>query len=138
MRSVKPGRGPSAMGAVGSCVAILFGIFWTVMAYQLTRDAPFPLVGVFFPLFGAVFVLVGIGNLIYHLYNTTAPNRLSTFDLTEHGEEPDPLNRRFGGRGAARKEGRPAPRRHAGDFCPFCGEKVGREVDFCPRCGKDI
>ena len=138
MRSVKPGRGPSAMGAVGSAAAILFGLFWTVMAYQLTRDSPFPMVGTFFPLFGAVFVLVGIASLLYHLYNTAAPNRLSSFDLTEHGEEPDPLNRRFGSRRAARHEGRSPSRTYAGEFCPFCGEKADPEVDFCPHCGKDI
>ena len=32
MRSIKPGRGPSAMGAVGSAAIGVFGIFWTISA----------------------------------------------------------------------------------------------------------
>ena len=30
MKSIKPGRGPSAMGAMGSAFAVIFGIFWTI------------------------------------------------------------------------------------------------------------
>lgn len=32
MKSIKPGRGPSAMGALGSIICVVFGIFWTIMA----------------------------------------------------------------------------------------------------------
>lgn len=30
MKSVKPGRGPSAMNAVGSIAVGIFGVFWTI------------------------------------------------------------------------------------------------------------
>ena len=60
MRSVKRGRGPSAIGGIGSLIAVVFGIFWTILAYQLTRNAPFPLVGTIFPFFGIVFIIAGI------------------------------------------------------------------------------
>lgn len=136
MRSLKQGRGPSAMGAVGSVIAILFGIFWTVFAWNMTRNVP--LVGTIFPLFGVLFVLFGIANLVYSLYNTTARNRLSLLDLTETGEEPDPLNQRFGGKSTPGPRPSSSSRKYAGDFCPFCGGKVDRTVDFCPHCGKDI
>ena len=52
MKSIKPGRGPSAMGAMGSVVAIIFGIFWTIMAASM--GAP-----LFFPIFGVIFILIG-------------------------------------------------------------------------------
>ena len=52
MKSVKPGRGPSAMGAVGSVIAVIFGIFWTITAASM--GAPF-----FFPLFGVLFIILG-------------------------------------------------------------------------------
>lgn len=48
MKSIKPGRGPSFQGVAGSIVAIVFGIFWTVMAFSITADSPFPVTN-FFP-----------------------------------------------------------------------------------------
>lgn len=84
------------MGAMGSVFAIIFGIGWTAMAFSMTRGSPFPMVGVVFPLFGVGFVCLGIGRLIYDLKNTVSKNRMSVLEITEDGEEPDPLNERFG------------------------------------------
>ena len=89
MRSIKPGRGPSGMGALGSIIAVIFGIFWTIMAVSM--GAP-----VFFPIFGILFVILGIVQAVYHFKNATGKNRYSAFDITEEGEEPDPLEERFG------------------------------------------
>ena len=95
MQSIKPGRGPSAMGAIGGVIAVAFGIFWTVMAFTMTREAPAP-VHIFFPLFGVMFVVAGIANVAYNFYNTTNKQRLSAFDITTTQEESDPLNEMFG------------------------------------------
>jgi hypothetical protein len=92
MYSIKPGRGPSRMSAIGGIAAVLFGIFWTVMAFKITDDAPFPLVHVFFPLFGVVFVIMGIIGVIYNISNATRRDRFSMLDVTTDKEEPDPLN----------------------------------------------
>ena len=35
MKSIKPGRGPSMMGGVGSVIAAIFGVFWTIGAVQM-------------------------------------------------------------------------------------------------------
>ena len=35
MKSVKPGRGPSGLGFIGSVFGIIFGIFWTIMAASM-------------------------------------------------------------------------------------------------------
>ena len=43
MKSVKPGRGPSAMGAFGSLAAVLFGIVWTAVAASSGAPGFFPL-----------------------------------------------------------------------------------------------
>lgn len=96
MYSIKPGRGPSAMGAVGSVIAIVFGIGWTILAFNITKDAPFPIVGIIFPLFGVLFVIIGIVQFAYNVINTTARNRMSALDVTTGTEEPDPLNQIFG------------------------------------------
>ena len=133
------------MSAVGAAVSILFGIFWTVMAFVITKDAPIPFVHFAFPAFGVIFILLGVISLIYSITNTVSPNRLSTFDITTDTEEPDPLNQRFGrpSEGAAATpsphvRSTNSPRKYPGEFCPFCGERVTNEMDFCPKCGKDI
>ena len=35
MKHVKPGRGPSAMGAMGAIFTALFGVIWTVAAASM-------------------------------------------------------------------------------------------------------
>lgn len=45
MKSIKPGRGPSMMGAFGSAAVTVFGILWTIMA--MSMGAP-----IFFACFG--------------------------------------------------------------------------------------
>ena len=52
---------PSATGSVvGGLIAAGFGAFWTVMAFAITRFAPFPLIGIIFPLFGILFIVAGL------------------------------------------------------------------------------
>ena len=134
MRSIKPGRGPAGMNAFGAVVAVIFGIIWTIAAVSM--GAPF-----FFPLFGIVFVIAGIGQAVYHYHNATSENRFSSFDITDENEEPDPLNRRFGPQSSGTEPPQPeepdAPGTSAA-FCPFCGEKVAGEFEFCPKCGKKL
>lgn len=129
MRSIKPGRGPSGMGAVASIFVALFGVIWTLATIRI--GAPF-----FFSLFGILFVGLAIVQGIYHFKNATGKNRYSSFDITEDGEEPDPLNQRFGEEnpyaGAERKDGTAAA------FCPYCGEPVDGAYEYCPKCGKKL
>lgn len=133
MKSIKPGRGPSAMGAAVSIFAIIFGLFWTIMAYCITQDAPFPLVGAIFPLFGILFVIIGIMQAIFHFKNATSKERMSLFDITHSREEADPLNRHFGTPNIDLNE-----TSDAGSFCPYCGERVKSSYQFCRKCGKNL
>ena len=48
MKSIKPGRGPSGLGFIGSVFGIIFGIFWTIMAARLGAPALIPILGVIF------------------------------------------------------------------------------------------
>ena len=127
MKSVKPGRGPSAMGAMGSVIAVIFGIFWTIAAASM--GAP----GIF-PLFGVLFVILGIVQAVYNFKNATGKNRYSSFDIVEDGEEPDPLDQRF------RDASQTTPQPDSGKFrfCPYCGAKLGAEFEFCGKCGKKL
>lgn len=131
MKSIKPGRGPSFMGGIGSAAAAVFGVIWTLFA--LSMGAP-----VIFALFGVVFVAMGVMQAIYNFKNATSKDRYSSFDITSDSEEPDPLNERFG-----RQEDEPFPptlggNEENGNFCPYCGAKIKPDYEFCKQCGKKI
>lgn len=135
MKSIKPGRGPSAMGAVGSVAVGLFGVFWTISAASM--GAP-----IFFVFFGIVFVGLAIMQGIYHFKNATGQNRMSVFDITDHREEPDPLNQFVNQRNRSNpaiSETDPVRKESQFEYCPYCGNKVIEETyRFCPKCGKEI
>ena len=129
MKSIKPGRGPSAMGAVGSIFSAIFGVIWTIAAASM--GAP-----VFFWLFGVVFVILGIVQAIYNFKNATGENRYSAFDIVDSGEEPDPLAQQLG----LEREDIEPEAGEAGDFryCPYCGARLGSGFTFCGKCGKRL
>lgn len=130
MKSVKPGRGPSAMGAFGAVIAVIFGIFWTITAASMGAPG-------FFPFFGVLFILMGVAQVVYNLKNATGENRYSAFDIVEDGEEPDPLDQRFGAASGPDRE-TDAPPDGGFRFCPYCGAKLGAEFTFCGKCGKKL
>ena len=132
MKSIKPGRGPSMMGGFGSVFSVIFGIFWTILAASMTRGTG--LIGIIFPLFGVLFIIIGVFNAIYHFKNASGKNRYSDYDITDAGEEPDPLNRRFGSPEAdARPDAAGAPR-----YCPYCGSPVAGDFRYCSACGREL
>lgn len=52
---------PSEAGSIGGGMVItLFGCFWTIMAFSITSFIPIPIVHIVFPLFGVIFVIVGV------------------------------------------------------------------------------
>lgn len=139
MKSIKPGRGPSMMGAIVGAAVVIFGILWTVGAANITSEAnmmfggdPFTdTMSTIFPLFGVVFVGVAVVGVIYNLKNATGKNRYSEFDIVDGDEEPDPLNQRFGEAGEEKDA-------KEGSFCPYCGNKIEGDYVYCNRCGKRL
>lgn len=138
MKSIKPGRGPSGMSFIGSIVAIVFGVFWTIMAANITAHSPFGIVGAIFPLFGILFILVGVVQAVYHYRNATGKDRYSIFDITDSSEEGDPLNKWVKNeiKDVTEKEQEITSAKF--NYCPFCGAKVDSEYLYCPKCGKTI
>lgn len=96
MQSLKPGRGPSLIGGIGSLGVAVFGVFWFILSFAVAPHNPFPLVGILFPLFGIALVVMGLVGAVYNFTNATNAKRFSAFDVTSSQEEPDPLNERFG------------------------------------------
>ena len=139
MRSIKPGRGPSMMGGVMGIFAAVFGIIWTGAAVSM--GAP-----VFFALFGIIFIAIAIFNTVYNFKNATGENRYSLYDITEHGEEEDPLNARFGADSPAEKEAEKEVKKEAEQqrnskdnrFCPYCGAELQSDFVYCNSCGRKL
>lgn len=130
MRSIKPGRGPSMMGGVMGIFAALFGVVWTLTA--LSSGAP----GMF-GLFGLIFIGIAVAQAVYNFKNATGKNRYSSFDITEHGEEPDPLDIRYGSQ-EHYTESSPSPHSTASSFCPYCGTPAKEGYVYCNNCGKKL
>jgi len=134
MYSVKPGRGPSLLGAIMAGVVALFGVLWTVGA--TAAGAP-----PFLTLFGIIFVVFAVVGGVFSLYNAAGRNRFSSFDITTDREESDPMTEALDltePDGEKRGQQPAGPRRFAGGYCPYCGAGVEPDFDYCPKCGKDI
>lgn len=132
MKSIKPGRGPSFMGGIASLFGIVFAIFWTIMAVSM--GAP-----VSFPLFGLLFIGIGVANAVYSFKNATEEHRYSEYDIVDSHEEPDPWNTRYGAQAETAFNQSTAD--NPGDgfaYCPYCGAKLGVGFAFCGKCGKPL
>ena len=138
MKSIKPGRGPSGMSFVSDIAGIVFGVIWTLIAFTMTGGGAFGLIGLLFPLFGVVFIIVGIINAMYHYRNATGKDRYSAFDITEDGEEGDPSQRWVKGAEPWDKPKQSQSPKSGADFCPYCGAKTQGGFRFCPKCGREL
>ena len=126
MKSIKPGRGPSFMGGIMSIFVGLFGVVWTIAAAGMG--------GGLFALFGIVFVAVAVVRAIYNFRNATGKHRYSAFDITDSGEEPDPLNEQFGDLRLSTQKKTDVNSK----FCPYCGTPVAGDFEYCNNCGKKL
>lgn len=126
MKSIKPGRGPSMMGAVGSIIAVIFGIAWIGIVDSMRAPS-------IFIIFGILFVIMGIANVVYNLTNATSKNRFSIYDFVDSKEERDPLDK------YAKKESN-AQKNHNEQvfFCPYCGSEIKDDFEFCVKCGRKL
>lgn len=138
MKSVKPGRGLSGMSAIAAIAVAIFGLFWTGMAVMITRGTGGG-IGLIFPLFGVIFVFVGIGQAVYHLKNARGKDRFSLLDIVDKSEEGDPSDRWIRNEMASDAKGGDSSL-DAGEFnfCPYCGYKLDTTYMYCPKCGKSI
>lgn len=133
MKSVKPGRGPSGLGALSGIFAALFGVFWIVLTISIGAWFMAP--------FGVIFVIIAIVNVIYNYKNATGEERYSVFDIVDSDEERDPFDRKYG----KKKDefivsGAYAQKSDSDkyDYCPYCGKKLESDFEFCPYCGRKI
>ncbi len=135
MKRIKPGRGISKLGYQGSMGAVFFGVLWTVIALVMgiTVATQFGgmaiIIAVVFPLFGILFISLAWKQAKFNQHNATSKDRHSLVDITEDGEEGDPMDPVVG----------IAPEKEKGDyFCTKCGSTVDLFDNFCPKCGNRL
>ncbi|MFZ5985574.1 MAG: zinc-ribbon domain-containing protein [Bacillota bacterium] len=135
MKSIKPGRGPSALGAFVGIFVALFGVFWTVSAASMGAPSIFPLFGVFF-------VIIAVVQIAYNLNNAAAKNRMSVYDITDDNEEVDPIQKliddREDGRNNSYRSDNVMDESSDINYCPYCGKHLDQDYVFCPKCGKQV
>jgi len=124
------------MGGVAGILVAVFGFVFIGIAGSAGAPPAFTL-------FGVLFVVLAIVASGVSFYNATAKNRMSSLDITEDGEEPDPIARVIRGESKADSDdqapsAKRSPRQFKGDYCPYCGNPLEADFDFCPKCGKDI
>ncbi len=131
------------MSGIAGIGAVIFGIFWTILAAQ--TGVPF------FSAFGIIFIVMAVVGVIYNMKNATGEKRYSAFDIVDEGEEEDPLNERFGRSAktdnADRTENAEPRTQESGthtapqgenNFCPYCGAPVKETYTFCRKCGRRL
>lgn len=127
MKSIKPGRGPSAMNGIGSIFAAIFGIIWTMVTVSM--GAPW-----FFALFGIVFIGMAVFQAVYHWKNATSEDRFSVYDIVDSSEEGDAADRLI----QREDRGGTIPEKDDVNFCPYCGTPVKPGYAFCAKCGRQL
>ena len=126
MKRIYPGRRPSKMGFAGSIFSIAFGILWTILAFTMTRGLG--VIGVVFPLFGVLFVGLGIVQSVYH-YKNAAGRRASLFDVSDDQAQAGPHDAQAGPHDAqAQQDGV--------RYCGYCGQRLQSDMLYCTKCGR--
>lgn len=119
MKRIYPGRRPSKMGFAGSIFSIAFGILWTILAFSMTRGLG--VIGVVFPLFGVLFVGLGIVQSVYH-YKNAAGRRASLFDVSDDQAQAGSHDAQ------AQQDGV--------RYCGYCGQRLQSDMLYCTKCGR--
>lgn len=112
----------------------------------MTANSPFGIIGLIFPLFGVLFIVMGIIQAAYHYKNATGKDRFSIFDITDRSEEGDPADRWIKNdfksydtyNGSEQKIHDSKTLSNEINYCPYCGKLLNEEFTFCPKCGKRI
>jgi hypothetical protein len=112
------------MGAIGSLVAVIFGIGWTLNVAATPFGVRNPMV-----IFGVAFVVMAVIQFFYHFKNTAGKNRMSLYDITDDNETAvkKTVNRERQASGSGTR-----------GYCPHCGHKLNRGDAFCSTCGQSV
>ena len=135
MKSIKRGRASSlTSGIVGIAMSIAFFGIATQVSNDFGEFAFVPMI------MGLIVLGLSIGEII----GATRKNRFSEYDITDDGEEPDPLNQYYGSQAQPTQNWQSptsAPAQSgtaAQSYCPYCGTRIEQGYAYCPSCGKRL
>lgn len=135
MKSIKRGRASSMTSGI---VGIVMSMVFFGMALQVSDSfGEFA----FMPM---IMGLIVLGVSIAEIIGATRKNRFSEYDITDDGEEPDPLNQYYGGQAQSTQNWQsptftPAQSGMAAQsYCPYCGTRIEQGYAYCPSCGKRL
>jgi len=114
----KEKRAGKAMGIGASIFAVLFAIFWCILAASM--GAWFMLV------FGIPFVSMAVYRLYVCIQYAKADSKSTQQKQTDPWDHPVP----------DRIPPRDNSTSAAGKFCPYCGGGIQDTFEFCPKCGR--
>ena len=136
MKSIKRGRASSMTSGI---VGIVMSILFFGMGAEVSDG--FGGFAAFMPI---IMGLIVLGVSIAEIIGATRKNRFSEYDITDEGEEPDPLNQYYGGQAQSTRNWQsptsaPAqPGTAAQSYCPYCGTHIEQGYAYCPSCGKKL
>lgn len=125
------------MSFIGSIVAVIFGVFWIILTASLASHSPFGIIGIIFPLFGVLFVILAIVQAIYHYKNATGKDRYSIIDIVDSSEEGDPADNWIRDKNPGKVEVQNSFNSEI-NYCPYCGARIDNDYAFCSKCGKSV
>ena len=135
MKSIKRGRASSMTSGI---VGIVMSMAFFGMAMRVSDGfGEFA----FMPI---IMGLIVLGVSIAEIIGATRKNRFSEYDITDDGEEPDPLNQYYGGQAQSTQNWQSptsAPAQSgtaAQSYCPYCGTRIEQGYAYCPSCGKRL
>lgn len=135
MKSIKRGRASSMTSGI---VGIVMSMAFFGIAMQVSDGfGEFA----FMPI---IMGLIVLGVSIAEIVGATRKNRFSEYDITDDGEEPDPLNQYYGGQAQSPQNWQSptsAPAQSGTavqSYCPYCGTRIEQGYAYCPSCGKRL
>lgn len=121
---------------VGRIIVAGFGVLWTIMAFGITANSPWPVAKIVFPGFGILFI---IGALTVHGSESKKSDAEEKSTMESPVEQFNPREMDFPGQ-TSRNEPpvqmpAPQPRQKMIVFCPYCGTAQDEDYKICESCG---
>ena len=125
---IKPGRPAAKLGVLFGIIGIVFGILWIVLLLSLSSQEDGLEPGaIFLLIFGAMFLIAGVGVTVFYAKSAYGKNRPSIVDVEESAGEEASV--------ARSADDNAAPKGQI-NFCPYCGKALKRDFSYCQYCGK--